>query len=93
MSGSSDTGTVHCENCGTEIDPAIDTHYRVEEEERPVKQLEKAEDELEFDDYFSYYWYLCPDCVAQVIDIPDDSGPSFEDTRSEILEGEGNSHE
>ena len=62
-------GDVPCAGCGIGIDTLIDTHYQVDEEERPVKQLEKAEEELEFDDFFSKYWYLCPSCVSEVIDV------------------------
>jgi hypothetical protein len=59
---------VECTNCGDGIDTLVDTHYRVDEEERPVKQLEKAEAELEFDDFFSRGWFLCEECAGQVIE-------------------------
>ncbi|USZ73780.1 hypothetical protein [Natronosalvus halobius] len=60
-------GDVSCAGCGTDIDTLTDTHYRVGEEERPVKSLEKAEDELEFDDFFSRGWLLCPGCFGEVV--------------------------
>ena len=56
-----------CTKCSAGVDTGLDTHYIIREEERPVKQLEKAEDELEFDDWFSRGWFLCEDCFKDVI--------------------------
>lgn len=60
---------IECANCATEIDTITDTYYRVNEEERPVKQLEKAEAELEADDFVSRGWFLCEDCASEVIAV------------------------
>ena len=65
--------TIDCAvaNCDVEINPLTDTHYRIGEEERPVKQLEKAENELEYDDFFSRGWYVCSSCMSGLIDLED----------------------
>ncbi|MFC6720940.1 hypothetical protein ACFQGT_00130 [Natrialbaceae archaeon GCM10025810] len=58
---------IECAGCGDEIDTLTETHYRVGEEERPVKQLEKAEAELEASDFYSRAWSLCRDCIGAAI--------------------------
>lgn len=59
---------IECTNCGIGINTLVDTHYRISEEERPVKQLEKAGAELNFDDFFARGWYVCEGCIQQCVD-------------------------
>ena len=47
-----------CRVCGDEIDLKEDTHYRLNEQERPVPDKPKT-----MDDWFSQNWFVCWECV------------------------------
>lgn len=68
------TAELECANCPALIDPAVDTHYHVGEEERPVMQFEKKKSVSSSDRSFSRAWFLCAECAAGVIpDLEDNT--------------------
>ena len=58
---------IECAGCGSEIDTLEDTHYRVNEEERPVPSIKKTREELGIDDFSSRGWFLCRSCASDCI--------------------------